>query len=72
MAVGVVGLLLLRIGEHLVGLGGLLELLLGIGIVAVYVRVEFPGDPAEGFLDLGVGRVPGHAQDLVVVAFAHE
>src|SRR5207237_7430736 len=42
------------VGEHLVCLGGLLELLLGLRIVLVHVRMELAGEPAEGALDLGL------------------
>ena len=73
MAVLVVGRALLRVGEHLVGLLGLLELLfrrLGV-ITLVAVRVVLHGQLAVGLLDLVLGRVLGNAEDLVVVALRH-
>ena len=58
VAVGVVGAPALGVGEDLVGLGGLLELLLRLGVVAVDVRVQLAGERAERLLDLGLARVP--------------
>ena len=69
VAVGVVGAAPLGVGEHLVGLGRLLELLLGLGVVVVDVGVQLAGEAAEGVLDLGLGRRPRlDAEHLVVVA----
>ena len=59
VAVGVVGAAALGVGEDLVGLGGLLELLLGLGVVAVDVGMQLAGEPAEGLLDLGLVGAPG-------------
>ena len=56
------------IGEHLIGLGRLLELLLGLGIVLVDVRMELARQPPEGLLDLRVAGSPVDTEDLVVVA----
>ena len=52
-AVAVVRRLALGVREDLVGLGGLLEVLLG-GLGGVDVGVQLAGQPAEGLLDLGV------------------
>jgi hypothetical protein len=52
VAEAVVGRALLAIGEHIVGLGGLLELLSASGIVRVAIRVILHRDPAIGLLDL--------------------
>ena len=52
--VGVVGAAPLGVGEDLVGLGRLLELLLRLGVVVVDVGVQFAGEAAEGLLDLGL------------------
>jgi hypothetical protein len=73
VAVLVVGGALLRVGEHLVGLLGLLELLFGLlGVVTlVAVRVVLHGQLAVGLLDVVVGGVLGHAEDVVVVALCH-
>jgi len=59
---------LLRIGEHLVGLGELLELLLGLLVSLVLVRVELQGELAERALQLLRGAGPLDAEHLVVVA----
>jgi hypothetical protein len=75
MAELVVGGPLLGVGEHLVGLLGLLEFLLrllGRRVLAlVAVRVVLHGQLAVGLLDVFLGRVLRHAQDVVVVALGH-
>ena len=58
VAEGVVGAAALGVGEHLVGLGGLLELLLGLGVVRVDVGVQLARELAEGLLDLGRPTAP--------------
>ena len=58
----------LGIGEHLVGLGGLLEALFGRRVVSVDVGVQLAREPTERALDLGLAGVARDAQDLVVVA----
>ena len=63
----VVGATAVGVGQHLVGLRGLLELLLGLRVVPVDVRMELPGKPPEGLLDLGVSGAALDAEDLVVV-----
>jgi hypothetical protein len=68
VAVGVVGATPLGVGEHLVGFGRGLELLLGLGIVVVDIGVQLASEPAKGGLDLGPVGVPLDAEDLVVVA----
>ena len=68
VAVAVVQLARLGLGEHLVGLGHLAEARLGVGLVG-HVRMELARELAERLLDLGVGRSAGHAEELVVVAF---
>jgi hypothetical protein len=65
VAVAVVHGAPLRVGQDLVGLGGLLELLLGLRIVLVHVRVQLASELAEGLLDLLLVGVPGHAKDVV-------
>src|SRR5262249_41651654 len=54
MAEAIVGPASPGVREHLVGLGGLLELLLGLGIVGVHVGMQLAGEPAKGLLDLGL------------------
>ena len=67
----VVGGALLPVGEHLVGLLGLLEALLRLGVVRVAVRVELHGQLAVGLLDLILGRIPVHPEHVVVVTLCH-
>jgi hypothetical protein len=69
VAVLVVGGALLRVGEDLVGFLGLLELLFGLGIVRIAVRMVLHGQLAVGLLDLVVRGVAVDAEDFVVVAF---
>ena len=68
LAVGVVELAPLGIGEHLVGAGGLLELLLRLRVVGVDVRVQLARELAERLLDLRVVGAPVDAERVVVVA----
>ena len=62
----VVGLLLVRVGQHVVGLGELLELLLGLR-ARVDVGVVAPGGLAVGALDVLRGGVAGDPEVGVVV-----
>ena len=55
-----------RVGEHLVGRGDLLELLLGSRI-RVDVGMQFPRQFAVGPLDLVRRRALGHAEQAVIV-----
>ena len=68
---GVVGAAALGVGEHLVGLGRLLELLLGVWVVGVDVGMKLAGEAPERLLDLGLVGSPVDAEDLVVVALGH-
>ncbi len=68
VAVAVEGLATLGVREDLVGLGGLLELLLGLRVVRVDVRVQLAREAAEGLLDRGLVGVAGDAEDLVRIA----
>ena len=57
---------LLRVGEHLVGAGDVLEPLLRLGI-GIDVGVQLPGEAPVGLLD-GVGvRVAGDTEEVVQV-----
>ena len=58
--------LLLGVGQHVVGLVQLLELVFGIRCL-VHVRVQLPRPMAKCFLDLGFGGVAGDAEDFVEV-----
>ena len=49
----VVLLALVVVGQHVIGLGDGLELLLGLLVAGVLVRVQVPGQLAVGLLDLG-------------------
>ncbi len=69
VAVAVIGGPSLRVGEDLIGLRGLLELLLGGRVVRVDIRVQFAGKTAKGLLDVLLGGVAGHAEHLVGVAW---
>src|SRR6266545_3606499 len=66
----VVRLASLGIRQDLVRLVDLLEPDVRLGILAD-VGMPLLRQPAEGALDVGVGRTPHHAQDLVVVALRH-
>ena len=57
---------LLRVGQHVVGLVQLFELVLGIGRL-VHVRVKLARAPTERLLDLVFGRLAGHAQNFVQI-----
>ena len=70
MAVAVEGGAALCVREDLVGLGRLLELLLGVGVVAVDVGVQLARQAPEGLLDLGLVGIAGDAEDLVRVSGA--
>ena len=63
----VVGGARIRVAEHLVGLGGLLELRLGLRILLVHVRMDLSRQLAERLLDLTGIRVSPHAEHVVVV-----
>ena len=65
MAVAVEDRAPVRVGQDLVGLGSLLELLLGFRIVLVHIRVQLARELAEGLLDLCLVHVPGQAEDVV-------
>jgi hypothetical protein len=68
VAVPVVQALLLLVGEHLVGLVDLLELLLRLGVARVAVGVILEGHLAIGLLDLLGAGAALDAKDFVVVA----
>jgi len=67
----VVHLPLLRVGQHLIRLGDFLEPLLGLR-VRVDVRMEFPGQPAVGLLDIVRACVAADPKDPVVVVHGHD
>ncbi len=67
----VVGRPLLLVAEHLVGLLDLLELLLGLRIIRVAIRMVLHRQPAVGLLDLHRGGRAADTQYLVIVALGH-
>ena len=67
----VVGLALAIVGEDLVGLGGLLELLLRALVIGIAVGVVLDGELPVGFLYFLPGGVFLNAQDLVKVTLGH-
>ena len=69
MTILVIGRSFLGVGEHFVGLFGLLEFHLGRSVTLVAVGVVFHGQFAIGLLDLVVAGVFGYTQYLVKVAF---
>ena len=69
MAELVVGLALLGVRQDLVGFFRLLELLLGLWVIRIAVRMELHGQAAVGLLDLVIPGVAVDAEDFVKVAF---
>jgi hypothetical protein len=67
----VVQLALLRIREHVVRLGDLLEALLGRPVARVDVRVVLARELAVALFDLGAGRSARHAKSGVEVLLRH-
>ena len=65
----VIFLALIGIGQHLVGLVDLLELLLGLLVAGVHVRVILPGQLFVCFFDLVLAGALFNAQDLVIISF---
>ena len=62
---------LLWIGEHRVGLGGLLELLFGALVIGIPVGMVLERHLAIGALDLRLTGVLRYAEHVVVVALTH-
>ncbi|MNE64413.1 hypothetical protein D3C80_1598260 [compost metagenome] len=71
MPVLVVGRALAGVGEHLVGLVGLLEFLLGRLVVGIAVRVVLHGQTAVGLLQLRLAGAALDTEHLVIVTFCH-
>src|SRR5207249_400903 len=61
----VVLLAALLVGQDVVGLGDLLETVLGVGVALVGVRVVLAGQLAVGLLDVVLGGVLRDTEDLV-------
>jgi hypothetical protein len=67
----VVGRALLRVGENFVGFLDFLEVLLGLGVVRIAIRMIFHRQLAVSLLDFIIGGVAIDAQNVVKVAFCH-
>jgi hypothetical protein len=67
----IVGGPLLCIAQHLAGLLRFLELLLGLFILRIAVRMKLHGKAPVGLLDVDLGRILGNVEDFVVVALCH-
>ena len=68
VAVAVIGRAPLGVRQDLVGLGRLLELLLGLRVVRVDVRVQLARELTKGLLDLLLGGVALDSEHLVGIA----
>src|ERR1019366_43905 len=62
---------LLRVGQHLVGLLSLLELVLGLRVVGVSIRMKLHGQAPIGFFDIRLGRASRQIEELVVIVLRH-
>ena len=71
MAEAVVGGALLRVLQRVVGFVDLLELVLGVGIARIAVRVELHGELAVGALERRLVGALRHAQHFVEIALGH-
>src|SRR5687768_11809171 len=71
MAEPVVARALIAVGENRVSLGGLLESLFRLFVPLIAIRVMVEGELAIRALDLLVAGGLGHAENLVIVSFAH-
>ena len=69
MAVLIVGTALFAVHQDIVSLSGLLEFLLGIGVVGIAVRVILHRLAAVSLLDFLFVRTLADAENLVIIAF---
>ena len=69
MAVEIIETPLFRVMQDLVSLGGLLELIFGVFIPGIAVRVVFEGYLAVLLFDLINIGAPGNSQDLIIILF---
>ena len=67
----VVGCALGGIGEYFISFTGFLELMIGVLIIRIPVRMILHRKLAVGSLDLFFIRFPGHPENLVIVALGH-
>ena len=63
---------LFGVAQHVIGLGGFLELLFGFGITGVVVGMVAHGQLAVGFFDLLFAGVAFHPQNFVIVSLYHD
>ncbi|MNN17591.1 hypothetical protein D3C81_1307840 [compost metagenome] len=71
MAVLVIGGALAGIGQHFVGLVGLLEFLLGLLVAGIAVRVVLHGQPTISLLQLRLAGTALDTQYLVEITLGH-
>ena len=71
MAELVVFLTFLRVGEHIVGFGGLLEFLFSLLVAGVLVGVILDSQLAVGFFELFRSGCLRYAEHFVVVSLFH-
>ena len=71
MNITIIGRLFLSILEDFVRLIGLFELVFGLGVVGIAVRVQLLRLLAIGLFDLGRVGPFGDAKRLVIIAFCH-
>ena len=72
MAEAVIGGALLGVLQRVVGFVDFLELVLGLGIAGVAVRMELHGELAIGALEGGLVGPLLHAQNLVEITLGHD
>ncbi len=71
VTVAVIRLALFRIGQHLIGFLDFLELLFGLFVVRIAVRMVLHRELAISLLDLVFRGVFGQAEDLVKITLCH-
>ena len=69
MAIAVICRPFVRVREDCISLAHFLELVLGIRIIGISIRMELQGKLPIGTLQFLFGNRAGYAQDLVVIAF---
>ncbi len=62
----------LRITQHVIGFGGLLEALLRLGVAGVAVRMKLHGHFPVGTLDLVLSGGTADVQNFIIVALHHD
>ena len=72
MAVRVVGTALVAVRQHFIGFLAFLERCLCSSVARIAVRVVLHGTTPISLLQLLVAGATGHAQNFVVIAFAHD